>query len=90
MKEEEVTKEMERLDKELRMEYKMYAKLERKMKLMKGNKENMAEEMDKEKLKELISEYKKFKMENVKHYRFHPNASSSMFGKSSFLEVMNK
>ena len=58
MKEEEVLKEMKRLDEELRMEYdyKIYAKLERKIMLMKGNKKTMAEEMDKEKLKELISE----------------------------------
>ena len=83
MKEEEVLKEMESLDEELRMEYKMYAKLERKIKLMKGNKENMAEEMDKEKFKKLISEYKKFKMEIMRHFRFHPDASSSAFGKSS-------
>ena len=82
MKEDEVRKEMERLDKELRKMYPMYADLERKMDLMKGKK-NMAEEMDKEKFKELISEYKKFKMENVKHFRFHPNAPSSVFGKSS-------
>ena len=75
-------KEMESLDEELRMEYKMYAKLERKMKLMKGNKENMAEEMDKGKFKKLISEYKKFKMENVRHLRFHPNAPH--FGKSPY------
>ena len=52
------------------------------MKLVKGNKENMAEEMDKEKFKELISEYKKFKMENVRHFRFHPNATTNMFGMS--------
>ena len=46
------------------------------------NKKNMAEEMYKEKFKKLISEYKKFKMKNVKHSRFHPNASH--FGKSSW------
>ena len=85
MKEEEVLKEMKRFDKEMR-KYKMYdalerrfelerMKFERKIELMKGNKENMAEEMDKEKFKKLISEYKKFKMENVRHFRFHPNAS---------------
>ena len=85
MKEEEVLKERERLDKELRKEYnyEIYAKLERKIMLMKGSKKNMADEMDKEKFKELISEYKKFKMENVRHFRFHPDASSNVFGKSS-------
>ena len=85
MKEEEVLKERERLDEELRKEYnyEIYAKLERKIMLMKDNKKDMAEEMDKEKFKELISEYKKFKMENVRHFRFHPDASSNVFGKSS-------
>ena len=78
MKEEEILKEMESLDNKLKMEL---MDLEWKMKLMKGNNKNMAEEMDKEKLKELISEYKKFKMENVRHFRFHPNATH--FGKSS-------
>ena len=84
MKEEEVMKEMEGLDQKLREKYPMYADLDfqRKMKLMKGNTKNIAKEMDKEKLKQLISEYKKFKMENVRHFRFHPNASTTIaFGK---------
>ena len=72
MKEEEVMKERERLSSGLRMEL---MEFERKLMLVKGNKKNMAEEMDKEKFKELISEYKKFKMKNVRHFRFHPNAS---------------
>ena len=42
----------------------------------------MGKEMDKEKFKKLISEYKKFKMENVRHFRFHPNATTNMFGMS--------
>ena len=57
--------------------------LERKIKLMKGNKKNVGEELDKGKLKGLISEYKKFKMENVRHFRFHPSATH--FGKSSLI-----
>ena len=51
--------------------------------VLKCNKRNMAVEMDKEKFKELISEYKKFKTENVRHFKFHSDASSSVFGKSS-------
>ena len=88
MKEEEVLKEMERLDEDLR-QYEMHyldwkyttyvQKYTRRMNLMKGEKKNMAEEMDKEKFKKLVSEYKKFKMENVRHFRFHP--LSSVFGK---------
>ena len=74
-------KGMERFDKKLRMEL---MELEKKMKLIKGNKKNMAEEMDKEKFNELISEYKKFKMENVRHFRFNPNPSLSAFGKFFF------
>ena len=86
MKEAEVLKERERLDEELRKEYnyEIYAKLERKIMLMKGNKKDIAEEMDKEKFKKLIYEYKKFKMENVRHFRFNPNPSLSAFGKFFF------
>ena len=69
---ENVRKEMERRDKRI-------MELERKVK---GNTENKAEEIDKEKFKELLIEYKKYKKENVRHFRFHPNASSSVFGKS--------
>ena len=75
---EEAQKEIKMLDKKLMRMYKMYADLERKVKLMEGK---TGEEMDKEKFEKLIAEYKKFKMENVRHFRFHPWATSSMFGK---------
>ena len=97
MKEEEVLKEMKRLDKTLRhyemyyleSEYTTYVQTyTRKMNLMKGEKKNMAEEKDKENFKKLISEYKTFKMENVRHFRFHPNATH--FGKSSLIVLGNK
>ena len=95
MKEEEVMREMERLDEELSVEYKMYTKLERKISLMKGNKKNLAEEMDKEKFKGLISKYNKFKRDHVRHFRFHQNAPSEwylpVFGKSLFfISVCNE
>ena len=54
---------------------------ENKMKLMKNNNDKKGEELDKEKFKRLISEYRKFKMKNVKHFRFNANATSNMFGK---------
>ena len=31
--------------------------------------------MDKQKFMELLIEYKKYKKENVRHFRFHPDAS---------------
>ena len=40
------------------------------------------EEMDKEKYKMLIAEYRKFKTKNVKHFRFNSAGDLSSFGKS--------
>ena len=78
-----VEAQLERLvDRKLRRVYKMFTDLERKMKLAEGNEDKMGKEMDKEKFWKLLSEYKKFKVENVRHFRFHSNATSSMFGKS--------
>ena len=53
----------------------------RMVKLMEGTKVKRGEEMDKEKFKKLISEYKTFKKENVRHFRFRPD--TDVFGKSS-------
>ena len=41
------------------------------------------EELDKEKYKMLVSEYRKFKTKNMKHFRFNAAASMSEFGKLS-------
>ena len=51
------------------------------------NKDKKGEALDKEKFKNLISDYKKFKMKNVRHFRFVENGNSSMFGRflSKFL-----
>ena len=38
------------------------------------------EELDKDKYKMIISEYRKFKAKKVKHFRFNPAANFSMFG----------
>ena len=38
------------------------------------------DEVDKEKYKMLISEYKKFKTKNVKHFRFNSAANMSTYG----------
>ena len=37
--------------------------------------------MDKDKYLTLISEYKRFKMNNVQHFRFNSAANSADFGK---------
>ena len=41
----------------------------------------MEDEMDKEKYTELLSEYEKFKKENVKHFEFSSASSGNNFGK---------
>ena len=40
------------------------------------------DELDKEKYKRLVSEYRKFKTTNVKHFRFNTAANLSEFGES--------
>ena len=51
------------------------------MKLSTGHR---GDELDKEKYKMLISEYKKFKTKNLKHFRFNSAAIMSSFGEYSF------
>ena len=43
------------------------------------------DEVDRKKYKMLISEYKKFKTKNVKHFRFNSAANLSAFGESFFV-----
>ena len=62
--------------------YKQLADLKKEMKLMKSSGQEKGEELDKKKYKMLISEYRKFKRENVKHFRFNSAAQSSSFGKN--------
>ena len=42
------------------------------------------EEVDKEKYKMMVAEYRKFKEKNVKHFRLDMAATSSSFGKKHF------
>ena len=44
----------------------------------------MGEEMDREKKRMLINEYKKFKRDNTRHITFNSVAKSTKFGESSF------
>ena len=64
--------------------YKQLADLRTEMKLLKSSGQGKGEEIDKEKYKMLIAEYRKFKRENVKHFRFNSGGNSSAFGKSLF------
>ena len=53
--------------------------VEELMKIATGQK---GEELDKEKFNMLISEYRKFKTRNVKHFRFNSEATWNTFGKT--------
>ena len=71
-------------------------KMKNEMKLLKDEMKNdigrvmkiatgeRGEELDKEKYRILVSEYRKFKTKNVKHFRFNSAANLSTFGESLF------
>ena len=61
----------------LRKMYKRIVELERKAELKKGG---SAEELDREKFRMMVKEYKEFKKKNMKHFRFTSGANSSSFG----------
>ena len=77
---------------------KIFLLLENKIKLMKNEMKNdigevmkiatgkRGDELDKEKYKMLVSEYRKFKTKNVKHFKFSPAANLTMFGKDEFVQ----
>ena len=44
------------------------------------------DELDKEKYKMLVSEYRKFKTKNVKHFRFNSADNLSPFGKDELVQ----
>ena len=94
---EEKTDETMKADLEKRIEgdlKEIFLLLKREMKLMKNEMKNdigevmkiatgkRGDELDKEKYKMLVSEYRKFKTRNVKHYRFNAASNLSEFGKS--------
>ena len=54
------------------------------LKKSEDNRYKRRENLDTEKIKKLISEYRKFKMKNVKHFRFDENAISSVFGRVQY------
>ena len=71
---------------ELAKVYKQLAELKKEVKLNSG--QEKGEELDKEKYKMLIAEYRKFKRENVKHFRFNSGENSSAFGKFLILSIL--
>ena len=69
--------------------------LENKMQMDIGEVMKMAtgkrgDELDKEKYKMLISEYKKFKTKNVKHFRFNSAANLSTYGEYLLGHLLDK
>ena len=56
------------------------ADLQVEMNKLKSNGQGKEEEVDKEKFKMMIAEYRKFKAKNVKHFRLNVRANSSSFG----------
>ena len=69
-------------DEKLNKLLKRLADLEKEMNVLKWSGEEKGEELDKEKYKMLIAEYRKFKRKNVRHFRFNSGGNSSVFGKS--------
>ena len=63
----------------LLLETKMKNDIGEVMKIATGKR---GDELDKEKYKMLVSEYRKFKTKNVKHFRFNAAANLSEFGES--------
>ena len=60
---------------------KLMNEVEKRIQRMKGTSDNKGEELDKVKFQKMISEYKKFKMNSVKHLRFNSVANSTKFGR---------
>ena len=69
-------------DEKLNKMMKRLADLEKEIKVLKSGDQEKGEELDKEKYKMLIAEYRKFKTKNVNHFRFNSAKPSSTFGKS--------
>ena len=68
---------------------KRLADLEEMVKLIKNGGGEKGEEVDKEKYKMLVAEYRKFKAKNVKHFRFNAVADSCAFGRSKCAQLFD-
>ena len=74
----EVGDELKKMQKQMLM---MYESLRKEMEESFGKR---GEEQDREKYMKLLSEYKQFKKNNVRHFRFNSESNSTGFGKSPF------
>ena len=66
---------------------KKFAVLEKEVKLLKSDVGKDREELEKERFKLLLAEYRKFKAKNVRHYGLNPTASN--FSKFVFLLMIS-
>ena len=82
MKDSEAEEVYETELKGLKKLLKKVADLEKEVNMLKSGVGEKGEELDKEKYKMLIAEYRKFKTTNVEHFRF--NAGENVFGESLF------
>ena len=55
--------------------------LRKEMRLTKGSTDQHGEALDKKKYMKLVSEYKNFKKNNCRHFRFNSAANTTYFGK---------
>ena len=83
LEEETVATETENINQgvsELDMIRKELADLQAEVNKLKSNGQGKEEEVDKEKFKMMITEYRQFKANNVKHFRLNVRANSSSIG----------
>ena len=74
VKDGEAMKTEENYGKELNQYERRIAALERKMKSLQNDRDGKGDEVDAEKYKMLIAEYRKFKAQRVKHFRLNSKA----------------
>ena len=83
----EVGDELKKMQKQLSDMKLMYKRLRKEMEDSFGKR---GEELDREKYMKLLSEYKSFKKNNVRHFRFNSETNSSGFGECPFYYVDTK
>ena len=83
----EVGDELKKMQKQLSDMKLMHKSLRKEMEASFGKR---GEELDREKYMKLLAEYKTFKKNNVRHFRFNSEANSSGFGECPFYDVDTK
>ena len=78
-------------DEDLNELQKKFADLEKEVKLLKSSSgEEKGEELDKKKYERLVSEYRNFKKQNVRHWRFNSAGDFPKFGKYKTLHAFTQ